>query len=503
MADSLKFKSFTSLLSQSIQFISALVITPYVISHLGENLFSLWVVFLTWVSFEGLFLLGTPTGLNRYVPFFLGKKDEESLSSFLRSHFLFYFFVCLVIGFLFYFCRNLLFEFFDIPSEFFDVYQDGLFWMYLGLCASILGKVFVGLNNGRENYVYYNALMSFTILFRLAVIVLFIHKGFLVMPVAYFLSQLLLLLGLLVAFFKDNLVVFKNFNFKQDRNSLKVGLIFGAGSMLMYISDILRHQLDTLIILKSVDLASVTHYKIGTTLITSINSLSAGLFGVILTRLSFHQGSQEHGKFQELSLRSYFYSSFLASYFILGIALLSDSFLNLWIGNYDKRSLEIIYILLIPQLLMLTQYPSINVMYSIGKQKVLGLLTLIESLINFVISIILVQKLGIIGVVIGTGVGFVLSKGIVIPILLKKYCNLSLGKQASQIVPHFLIATFCFCFLWFSFNQFSLGTLLIDFIFKCFLVTLVFFIVTKIFYRIFPKEEAGIFTLDGVRRVFK
>jgi O-antigen/teichoic acid export membrane protein len=489
-----------------IQFIAGLVVTPFVVKNLGENYFSLWVVFLTWISFEGFILLGTPQALLRFVPFYLGKKEARNLNSLVRTYLVFYGLIAFLTGVALLLSYDFLFRYFDLPQDLYTTYTDSLKWMYFGLVLSIFNKVFISVNNGQERFVFYNSVLGLSIILRLLIIILFIEKGFIILPIAYFASQVFIGCLMLYSYFKSSVSIYKDFTFGDFNNDVavfKTGLFFGMASLLMYVSDILRHQLDTLIILKNVDLASITHYKIGTTLITAINGLSAGLFSVILVRLSFHKGSSNEKHFNELSLRSYFYSSLLGTYFILGISLLSPEFLTLWMGEYDQRSLHIIYILLIPQLLMLTQYPSINIMYSVGQQKTLGLLTLLESLINFVISLILVKKIGIEGVVIGTGVGFILSKGLVMPFLLKRYCRLSLKAQVAQSLPHFLIGGASYGALYFILSSFKFSLLSFNFLIKCAVITIVFFSFIKIYYFIFPKDEAEILSLAGMRRVFK
>jgi O-antigen/teichoic acid export membrane protein len=503
LAKSLKFKSLTSLFSQIIQFLSGLIITPFVVNGLGETYFSLWVVFLSLVSFEGFLLLGTPQSLNRYVPFYLGKRDNASLSSLIRGQVVFSIATYVLIIFFITFFSNELFTFFELDIELHKVFHQSLYLMTAGLSLSIANKILIALNNGQEKYAFYNILLSVSIIARLSIIILFIDNGFMVMPVGYLIGQLILFLGLFISFLRGQISIFKDFDLKRDVRVFKVSFAFGAASMLMYVADILRHQLDTFLILKFVGLEEITHYKVGITLITSVNALNAGLFGVILTRLSFHQGAREEEEFKGLSLRSYFYSSFFGSYFILGISLLAPNFLRLWMGNYDISSLHIIYILLIPQLLMLTQYPSINVMYSLNKQKVMGIMTLIESVINCAVSLILISRVGIIGVVIGTAVGFILSKGIVLPFLLRRFCGLSLKKQFLQIMPQYLCAVFSFIPLYFLFDEFQLGSDLIDFFFKCLMITLTFIMSLKVFYFFSPKEEARILSVSGLRSIFK
>lgn len=503
MAKSLKFKSFTSLLSQVIQFISGLVITPFVVKNLGESYFSLWVVFLSLVSFEGFFLFGTPQSLNRFVPFYLGRKDQNSLGALIRGQIVFSILIYIAVIIFISLLSDKLFYFFELNQDLKLLFDQSIWVMAIGLGFSFLNKILISLNIGHERYAFYNVLLSSSVICRLLVIILFIDRGFSIMPIGYVVGQLVLSLGLIFSFFKDGFPIFKGIDLKNDLSVFKISLGFGAGSMLMYVADILRHQLDTFLILKFVGLDEITHYKVGITLITSVNALNAGIFGVILTRLSYHEGAQEKDLFHGLSLRSFFYSSFFASYFILGISLMAPDFLRLWMGSYDISSLHIIYILLIPQLLMLTQFPSINVMYSLNKQRVMGTMTIVESILNFVISLILVSKVGILGVVIGTSVGFILSKGVVVPFLLKNYCGLSLRKQLLQIAPQFLCAGISFIPLNFALPSFHLGEGLFDFLVKCGLITFTFLVSMKCFYFIFPKEEANILSLSGVRSIFK
>jgi len=496
LSGSLKFKSLTSLIGQVIQFVVGLIITPFVISNLGEEYFSLWIFFYTFISFEGLFLFGTIQSVNRYVPFYLGKDDNESLVSFVRSHLYFYSFVILLIWLSVYFLKDVAFNFFELPMDIYIDYSRSIPIIITALSLSIFNKLLIGVNNGHENYVYYNISLSASIILRLVIILLFIDKGFLVLPWALLCSNLFLFILLVFSKSLQTKNYLKGWSIQKDFDFLKISLVYGGGGMLMYASDALRNQLDTFLILKFINLKSIAYYKIGTTLIFSVNALCFGLFGVLLTRLSFHKGAGKDEVFKGLSFKSFFYSSVLASYFILGISLMAPDFLKLWIGDYNQVSLNIVYLMLIPQLLMITQYPGVNIMYSLNKHNILGISTFFEAILNFTISIILVQKIGVLGVVIGTATGFMISKGLLIPLMLKKYANLGIFKQLSVLVPNYCIGVLSYGLIYLVFSNFSFEVTLPIFVLKCFFITFVYFILFNIYYTFFPKPEANFFKIS-------
>jgi O-antigen/teichoic acid export membrane protein len=99
----------------------------------------------------------------------------------------------------------------------------------------------------------------------------------------------------------------------------------------------------------------------------------------------------------------------------LGFVFLGRQFITLWMGTEYAVSATFLAVLAIPQFTAMSQYMATLVLAGMAKHKVLAYLVLAEGLANLVLSIILVRKMGLIGVAWGTVIPDLILTAVVIP----------------------------------------------------------------------------------------
>ena len=118
--------------------------------------------------------------------------------------------------------------------------------------------------------------------------------------------------------------------------------------------------------------------------------------------------SYASGDLEELNKKFDFYENlmlFITHYFyIIGFLLITPFVIiytkNITDINYNQPLFG--YLLIVSEIIVCLQEPYINLAYSANKYKDLKLCSYTEAIINIVLSVILVSKFGLIGVVIGT-----------------------------------------------------------------------------------------------------
>jgi O-antigen/teichoic acid export membrane protein len=89
----------------------------------------------------------------------------------------------------------------------------------------------------------------------------------------------------------------------------------------------------------------------------------------------------------------------------LGLLLLGRPFLSLWMGrSYVGHSYPTLVILAVPLVLAISQAVSVRTLYGLGQLRWLAWVSILQAVVNLLLSIALVKPLGIEGVALGTAI---------------------------------------------------------------------------------------------------
>ena len=80
-------------------------------------------------------------------------------------------------------------------------------------------------------------------------------------------------------------------------------------------------------------------------------------------------------------------------------------------------------------------------MYGLSKNKFLALTNFVEGMLNVIISIILIQKYGLIGVALGTAIPMFVIKFFIQPIYINKILKMKLGSYYIQFFQNLALPT--------------------------------------------------------------
>jgi O-antigen/teichoic acid export membrane protein len=118
----------------------------------------------------------------------------------------------------------------------------------------------------------------------------------------------------------------------------------------------------------------------------------------------------------------------------LGFIFLGRQFITLWMGRDYIFSATILSVLTIPQFTSMPQYSSSLILASMARHKALAYMVLAEGIVNLALSIVLVQKMGIIGVAWGTVIPHFINTGIIIPLYTLRIMNIGISEYLQKAV---------------------------------------------------------------------
>jgi O-antigen/teichoic acid export membrane protein len=405
---SLKTRTLTNVLSSGgglvVNIAVGFFLSPFVLHHLGDDAFGLWILIFSLTGYYGIFDFGIRSSLVRYVSKFQATGDKEHLARLINTSLFVY--TCLglilmiptVLG-SFYVDR-----FFHIPVEF--LHDAKILFFMVGTCIAVgfpLGMS-GGILEGLQRFYLLNSTNIVGTLIRAALIIYFLHRGFGLLTVAFITMSMPLIMSALRGVIAQRLVTIPYGWRYVDRESFKQVANYGSVTFMIIVAARLRFKSDAVIIGTFLSAAAITRFSIGSRLVDYAGETVSSLAQIFTPMASqFHATGDYNG------LRKIFISGNRACAFImfpLAVALIvmGKSVIEAWVGPRYISSYIILLIALIPATLYNAQTTSNRILFGMSMHKALAMVVLIEGVSNIILSVALVRPLGIIGDTIGTAI---------------------------------------------------------------------------------------------------
>jgi O-antigen/teichoic acid export membrane protein len=126
-------------------------------------------------------------------------------------------------------------------------------------------------------------------------------------------------------------------------------------------------------------------------------------------------------------------------FFIMG-----GDFIALWMGPGYSGSAPVLTVLTIAMLAHFMEMPGHTILMGLCKHKIVAFLTMTQALVNLGLSILLVRRLGIMGVALGTAIPMLAFTGVALVVYCRNYIKIPLGEylKRSALLPLLIQAPF-------------------------------------------------------------
>lgn len=394
----------------------SILIMPFVVHRLGDRLYGIWTLVATFVSYYGLLELGLSTAVTRYVASALGSGDKEQCSrvfntglrvySALGAIVLVATWVLAALAPLF--CRN--------PA---DAY---LFWqiiLILGLSIALqfTMRVFTGMLEAHLLFDRVATLDLLTLGLRTFFIIALLVLGYGVVGLAW----ATLLSGipsiLLSIYLSKKELPFLRIDSKYwGRETARILFSFSAFSLIANLANVLRFQVDNIVVASFVGLVAVTHYRIAGVLVQCFFALMSAMFGMFPSVFSRLESAKDYEGIRKAYLFASKVCACIASFIAFGMIAWGKQFIARWMGVRYLDAYPVLVILILAYHLNLSQGPAMGLFYGTSRHKFFALLNSVEGAANLLLSLLLVRWYGMLGVALGTLIPMVVSKVIVQPV---------------------------------------------------------------------------------------
>ncbi len=441
-SSNMKVSAISNWLTFIVNLVIGLLLTPFVVAHLGKSGYGIWVLIGSFTGYYGLLNIGITSALTRYVSKACAEKDDARLQSVVSTAFVFLLTVALILTVGPLMLSGTLAAVFNVAPE-----NIGEFCTVVGLLGAATGltflsSMFAAVVTALEYFTVSNVVNVLSGILRALLTVWLILAGFGLIGVAWG------VVGSTAFALIANYAVYRRFT---SFGGMRIGaarwgtlwtlLGFGAVSTVIQVADILRTNMDSVVIARYLTLPEVGTYGIGSSLVSYLVSFVTIGLSVLRPRFTRLDAAFNPEALRTLFLRSLTVSALLSFCAGMLLILFGGHFIFWWVGKDFAVSYPVLVVLTVGTTVAIAQNPGISLLYSVNKHYFYAITTIIEALANLALSIYLVNRIGLIGVAVGTLVPMLLVKIFVMPVYVSRLAGVRLRDYAARLAPPAVVGT--------------------------------------------------------------
>jgi O-antigen/teichoic acid export membrane protein len=393
----------------------ALMLTPFVVHSLGDRSYGLWALVTALSSYYALLDLGLSGAVTRHLAGALGGNDGEECNRIASTSLAMY----LALGAVVLACSVGIALagaiFISHPAEL-QTFRKIILIVGGGTAISIPMRVFFGLINANLRFDISSSLEVLSVLLRAIFTWLSLKSGAGITALAWINFGAAAFSLLLSAYcsrrVSPSLMLSPQFICRAVARKL---FSYGSISLVAQVADLLRFQMDALVVAAFAGVAAVTHYNIAGSMAQYYICFMIALTGTLGPLFSRLHGTGDRERTAQVFQFSTKISVAIATFVGFGILSLGRSFIARWMGPSYLDSYPAMVALTLGAMTALCQTPSLQLLYGISKHGLFAVFNSLEGVANLVLSILLVRHFGLLGVALGTMIPMALTKLFVQP----------------------------------------------------------------------------------------
>jgi O-antigen/teichoic acid export membrane protein len=415
--------------SLAVNVLVGIFLAPFILHHLGDVAFGIWVLIFSVTGYYGLFDLGIRSSIIRYVSKYSATDDREKLTRFINTSLFTYTCIGVVSMALTTVLSSLIERFFHIPPGMHS--QARLLLLMVGASVSLgfpLG-VFGGMLEGLQRFYILNWTSIASTLVRAILIVHFLHRGYGLLTVALITVSLPIVSSIVRGIIAFRLCPVPLGSRYIDRDSFRHMANYGGTTFLIMVAARLRFRTDELVLGTMMSAVAVTYFNIGARIVDYAQEIVSNQAQLFVPMASHSEATGNLERVRKIYIAGNRVCAFLIFPVTAILIILGKHIIRIWMGaRYVPHSYPVLVVMIVGFALMLMQAASTRILFGLGTHRTLGWITVIEGLSNLVLSIALVPSLGIVGDALGTSIPLACTYLVFMPRHMKKQIGVPVGR---------------------------------------------------------------------------
>ena len=415
--------------------LSNLILTPMYLKYLGIEMYGLYQMVYSVANYILIMDFGISTTMVRYISMYHAKNDYESERNF-SAHCLGIVSVVTVAVVIIGVVVNaqLLKIYPSITGAEVPIAHTIFFIMVLTIILTINEHFFQGIIMAYEQFFIVKLISLLKIIFKIIITIIMLIVGLDVISIV--LADLIVSILSIISLMTYSFLVIK-FKIRLSRlDKILLGSIlsFMFAIFLQSVVSYVNNVVDKTILGIMTTKADVAVYSVALTFITLFNSLPSAISGVFLPQASRLVAQNADKKtLTQFVVRPGRYQFMICSAVLAGFLLFGREFISLWAGKNMLNSWKIALIIMVPNMIPLVENTVINVLDAKKKRLFRSVVLFGISIVNVVVSIVLVKKYGMLGAPIGTAFAFIVGYGVVLNVYYDKVIGIDVFRMFKDI----------------------------------------------------------------------
>lgn len=442
-ASSKKVAIIISYLHLLINTLSQILLTPFYLNHLGVDQYGLYQMVYSVAQYILVIDCGISTTMIRYISEYREKGDkkrEQGFGFLLLMFVIIILVIIFIVGWIVRFNIGAIYT--TLSPEEITLSKTIFISMIVQVMLTVFSHYFEGIIMAYDRYVFSKIinLLKILITFGLNFVLIYMGMGIngIVMANTIAISLTLFVEMAYVIFVLKFKVKYNGFD--KDVIAPTIGLM-----MAMLLQSIIGHvnaTIDKTILGIYSTKADVAVYSVANTFVTFFNTVPTVISSVFLpaaVKLVVAKASNEEltdfvikpGRIQFVAA-----GFMLSEFFIVG-----KDFITRWAGKDVASAWLIALIIMVPNTVPLIQNVCLSILNAKNKRLARSVILVFLSVINVIVSILLIKHIGFIGAPIGTCISYIIGHCIIMNIYYKKAIGLNVIRMFKEILGKTI---FCF-----------------------------------------------------------
>lgn len=396
----------------------AFFLSPFLVHTLGDTRYGIWSIAASLSGYMSLLDMGISSSLTRYVAKYKTLNKEDTLNSIISS-------AC----FLLLLCSSsvialsplvsyLIVTYLQFDATLVKIVQTLIIIISFDVALFLAAGTFRGIFQGLQRYDITNIAHIITSISNAALFYIFLTRGYGLITMG-----LISISGKTITITIFTLLIKKKFTFiniswkSVSRKSIRTIFSHSTFSFINIVASQIAYYSDTFVIGFFINAATITYYSIAWSLTEYIKKFCISFTNVFIPAASAYDAAKDgYDQIRQLLYSGTKYALVFIGLFCVGLMILGGPFIDCWMGDiYGQKSRPILFLFTISHFFVLPQLISQSILMGMTRHQIVAYGNLVVSFVNLTLSILLVQKYGMVGVAIGTTIPQMILSGLIVP----------------------------------------------------------------------------------------
>ncbi len=420
----------------------AFLLVPFFVGQLGKPAYGVWVLIGSVFRYRILLGMGLNSAINRRIPMYLAKDDEDGIRRTVSTALFFFTIVALVLAVLTLILAVKVGDWFEIPPDLIRTTSVLVLVVGLGFAASTPLQLTTAVLSGLQRYDMVSIVTMIVLVVRTALTVVLLFRGFglVTLGIIYSVSEIVAR-GLQHILARRLLPVGYVSWRNVDRGLLREMLFYGMNTFLYAMGALIIYRASETIIGIFLGTEEIAIFSTAAAGVLLLSEFLQAFTVAIKPAVSDLDARDDHTRVKLIAFLTQKYSLLVLIPAAAFLIVMGREFLTIWVGRrFQEPGLipsmaKILSILTVGYFFIMSQHSNFLVLAGRGEHRVFGLMTAVEAVLCVCTAVFTVAVLewGLTGIAWSNLVPMALVAGVIIPIYFNRKMKIPAKESLTQV----------------------------------------------------------------------